>query len=144
MSIKILYFVSRNYNSTTKILPIIKKVKSAISITAIAANRLSNIISECNEEIKVEGVRIGINKRGCNGLSYTMNYIHDTLEDKKKVEKDEIIICDNNVKVFIESKAIFNIVGTTLDYIETDMASEFSFINPNSKGSCGCGESFTT
>ena len=26
-----------------------------------------------------------------------MNYIHDTLEDKKKVEKDEIIICDNNI-----------------------------------------------
>ncbi len=29
-----------------------------------------------------------------------------------------------------------------MDYVEDDLKAEFNFINPNSKGSCGCGESF--
>jgi hypothetical protein len=31
---------------------------------------------------------------------------------------------------------------STMDYVDTDVASEFVFKNPNSKGACGCGESF--
>ena len=73
-----------------------------------------------------------------------MNYIHTTADDLKKVENDEIVVCDNNIKVFVELKAILSIVGTTMDYVDTDLKSEFTFINPLSKGECGCGESFTT
>lgn len=46
------------------------------------------------------------------------------------------------VNVYIDPKALFYIVDTEMDYIETDIVSEFKFTNPNSKGSCGCGESF--
>ena len=87
------------------------------------------------------GIRIGINKRGCNGLRYTMKYI--TPDNSKLVEKDDVIITENNVKVFVEARAIINIVGTTLDFVENEMSSEFTFVNPKSTGSCGCGESFT-
>jgi iron-sulfur cluster assembly accessory protein len=48
----------------------------------------------------------------------------------------------HGVKVFIEPMALFNIVGTTMDWEESELASEFTFHNPNSKGECGCGESF--
>lgn len=46
------------------------------------------------------------------------------------------------MKVIIDSKALMILVGTRMDYIEDDIRSEFVFENPNSKGSCGCGESF--
>jgi iron-sulfur cluster assembly accessory protein len=49
----------------------------------------------------------------------------------------------HGVKVFIEPMALFNVVGTVMDWEETELASEFTFNNPNSKGECGCGESFT-
>ena len=49
----------------------------------------------------------------------------------------------HGIKVFIEPMALFNVVGTTMDWEETEMSSEFTFKNPNSKGECGCGESFT-
>ena len=58
----------------------------------------------------------------------------------KKVKNDDVVLCNNNVKVFIDPKSIMTIIGTTMDYIETDISSEFTFINPKSKGSCGCGE----
>ena len=38
--------------------------------------------------------------------------------------------------------ALMNVVGTTMDYVDDEMSSEFTFVNPNSKGECGCGESF--
>ena len=47
-----------------------------------------------------------------------------------------------NPRVHTHLKAIFSIIGTTMDWTETDVASEFTFTNPNAKGECGCGESF--
>lgn len=46
------------------------------------------------------------------------------------------------VRVFVEPKALFHVVGTTMDFQTTPVSSEFVFENPNAKGSCGCGESF--
>jgi len=122
----------------------LKKRRPPISVTTSAADRLSTLISECQSNDPVLGIRLGVKKRGCNGLSYTMNYIHTTADDLKKVENDEVVVCDNNIKVFVELKAILSIVGTTMDYVDTDLKSEFTFINQLSKGECGCGESFTT
>ena len=68
-------------------------------------------------------------------MSYTMKY--DTIKGKfdESVEK-------NGVKVVVENKAVMYLLGTEMDFIENDLTSEFVFNNPNSKGSCGCGESF--
>jgi len=121
-----------------------KVLRSPITVTSTASKRLSFLIEQHQNTERVAGIRLGVKKRGCSGLSYTMDYITDIPEDLKKVVKDEVVVCDNDVKVFVEIRAILNIVGTTMDYIETDLKSEFVFINPLSKGSCGCGESFQT
>lgn len=64
-----------------------------------------------------------------------MNY------ETSKNKLDELVERDG-VKVLVDSKAVMFVVGTEMDYIESDLKSEFVFNNPNSKGSCGCGESF--
>lgn len=45
-------------------------------------------------------------------------------------------------KVWVDSSAIIKILGSTMDYVENDLGSEFVFENPNAKGACGCGESW--
>lgn len=113
--------------------------KSPIIITAGAASRINDLILSKNPTPL--GLRIGIRKRGCNGLSFTMNYVMDTSDTKKNV-KDIIVKADNGVCIYIDPSAIFNIVGTVMDWKDDEISSEFTFLNPKSKGSCGCGESF--
>ena len=106
-----------------------------IEITQRAALRIKELIKGKDDVI---GVRLGVKRRGCNGYSYTMNYAEMDDLDPKKNE----IVQDKDVTVLVDPKAVFFIVGTVMDYQETELASEFTFVNPNVKGECGCGESF--
>ena len=71
-------------------------------------------------------------------MSYTMNYASDADLTSKKAE----VVDQFGVEVRVDPKAVFYIAGTTMDFEETELSSEFTFKNPNSKGECGCGESF--
>lgn len=59
----------------------------------------------------------------------------------EKGKFDELVE-DHGLRILIEPNALMHIVGTKMDYIEDRLKSEFVFQNPNSKGECGCGESF--
>ena len=85
----------------------------------------------------IYGVRLSVRRRGCNGYSYVMNYAESSHREKL----DELVE-EKGVRVIVESKALMFLVGTEMDYLDTDIKSEFVFNNPNEKGRCGCGESF--
>ena len=119
-----------------------KPIKAIITVSPSASLRIATMFSLLETPHPI-GIRISINKRGCNGMKYTMKYIKNNEEERKLVVKDEIIIIDDKIKIFVDPLAAFAIVGTVMDWKENEITSEFLFINPNAKGFCGCGESFT-
>ena len=44
---------------------------------------------------------------------------------------------------YVDGGSILYLIGSTMDWVEDDFAAGFVFENPNAKGACGCGESFT-
>lgn len=45
--------------------------------------------------------------------------------------------------MLIDSRALFSIIGSRMDFVEDRLSARFVFDNPHVKGSCGCGESFS-
>lgn len=104
-----------------------------ITLTDAAAERVRRLMDR--SEKPVLGLRVGINTRGCSGLSYEVEYA----EEQKKFEE---VVEDKGVRIFIDPTAIMFLIGSEMDYVEDKFQSGFVFRNPNEKGRCGCGESF--
>ena len=105
-----------------------------ISITDEAANQIKKILA--NSPNKVDGIIVGVDKTGCSGYAYKIDYA--TEENSSEFE----LIESKGVKVFIEPKATMYLIGSQMDYSKDKFASRFIFHNPNEKSTCGCGESF--
>ncbi|XP_057577314.1 iron-sulfur cluster assembly 1 homolog, mitochondrial-like [Hippopotamus amphibius kiboko] len=110
----------------------LKATRAALTVTPSAVNKIKQLLKDKPEHAGVKG---GVRSRGCNGLSYTLEYT------KTKGDSDEEVVLDG-VRVFTEKKAQLTLLGTEMDYVEDKSSSEFVFDNPNIKGTCGCGESF--
>ena len=104
-----------------------------IKLSDNAANRIKEIMSKADDN--TIGVRVGVKSGGCAGMSYMMEYA-------KEAKKNEEIIEDKGVKVFIDANAIMYLLGTEMDYKTDKFSSQFVFKNPNETERCGCGESF--
>ena len=105
----------------------------AISLTAPAAERVRSYLSARGRGV---GLRLGVKKTGCNGFAYVVGYA-DTTDDA------DVVFEDNGVKVVVDRKSLELIDGTEVDFVKEGLNEAFRFRNPNIKGECGCGESFS-
>lgn len=108
--------------------------KPIISVTDNAVSRIKYLIAQRDKPTL--GIRVGVKTGGCSGMSYVFEYAEEKLNT-------DIELSTHDIKLFIDSKAQLFIIGTTLDYEEDDTKSGFIFNNPNEKGNCGCGKSFS-
>ncbi|GBM31092.1 Iron-sulfur cluster assembly 1, mitochondrial [Araneus ventricosus] len=107
--------------------------KAALVLTPAAVNQIKKLLKQKPEAV---GLKIGVAQRGCNGFSYTLDYVRE----KRKFDE---VVSQDGVKILIDAKAQLTLLGSEMDFQESPLASEFVFNNPNIKGTCGCGESFT-
>ncbi|RZI47736.1 iron-sulfur cluster assembly accessory protein [Rickettsiales endosymbiont of Peranema trichophorum] len=107
--------------------------KNVITISDAAVAQIKRVLSDL--ENKSVGIRIGVKSGGCSGLSYKFEYA-------QSVEPSDEVVEVGGVSVFIEQQALIYLMGMKLDYVDHKVRSGFVFINPNEKGTCGCGSSF--
>jgi iron-sulfur cluster assembly protein len=109
-------------------------IKSEITITEKAKNEILRIMKE-NNVPENYGLRVGVKGGGCSGLTYTLNFVGDE-------KAGDTIIEDENVKLFVDGKSLFYLMGTELDFSDGLNGKGFIFNNPNAAKTCGCGDSF--
>jgi iron-sulfur cluster assembly protein len=105
----------------------------AISLTESAANRVKSFLATRGTGI---GLRLGVRKTGCSGFAYVVNYAETP-------EPGDAVFEDHGVRVFVDSASLTLLDGTIVDFVKQGLNEAFRFRNPNVKGECGCGESFS-
>ena len=105
----------------------------SISLTESAANRIRSFIAARG---RGHGLRLGVRRTGCSGFAYVVNYADD-------LKPDDVMFEDRGVKVFVDPASLALIDGTVVDFVKQGLNEAFRFRNPNVKGECGCGESFS-
>ena len=82
------------------------------------------------------GIRVGVKTSGCSGLAYVLEFVDD-------VEPEDQVFTSHGVNVIVDPKSLAYLDGTEMDFVKEGLNEGFKFTNPNQKGECGCGESFT-
>nr|WP_295372710.1 iron-sulfur cluster assembly accessory protein [uncultured Sphingosinicella sp.] len=107
---------------------------AALTLTPSAEARIAALMSRAPEG--AVGVKLSTPRRGCSGLAYSVDYVS---EEKPFDEK----IVTPGGTFYVDGASILYLIGSRMDWKEDDFTAGFVFENPNAKGACGCGESFT-
>lgn len=107
----------------------------AITLTKKAEEKVKEILGQQPDEFA--GLRIQVVGGGCSGFSYRMGF------DKAFSEQSDQVFEFDGLKVFIDKSSLLYMDGSEVDYVEGLHGAGFKFNNPQVKGSCGCGSSFS-
>lgn len=105
----------------------------ALSLTEAAALRVDERLKARGRGV---GLRIGVQKTGCSGWAYLVNYAD-------QIEPDDQVFESQGLKIVVDREALELIDGTEVDFVKNGLNEAFQFKNPNVAGECGCGESFS-
>ena len=108
--------------------------RAAVTLTPSAEARIAELMSKAPAD--AIGVKLSTPRRGCSGLAYSVDYVTEAKPFDEKIETPGGLF-------YIDGASVLYLIGSTMDWVEDDFAAGFVFENPNAKGSCGCGESFT-
>lgn len=91
-----------------------------MKLTSSAVSHLRYLLDQPEPKL----IKVGVRNRGCSGLAYHLEYVDKPGMFDEAVEQD-------GVKVLIDSKALFSIIGSEMDWVEDKLNQRFTFSNPN-------------
>jgi iron-sulfur cluster assembly protein len=106
--------------------------KKEVAITEAAAQEIAR--QRDKRGTPTARIRVGVRGGGCTGFTYVFEWA----EEPKPTDKEFSAF---GVSIVVDPKSLVYLGGMTLDFVRGMMGHGFKFINPNAKGSCGCGES---
>ena len=107
---------------------------AALTLTPSAEARIAHLMAQAPDG--TIGVKLSTPRRGCSGLAYSVDYVTSASPLDEKVSTP-------GGDLYVDGASLLYLIGSTMNWVEDDFSAGFVFNNPNAKGSCGCGESFT-
>jgi len=81
-------------------------------------------------------LRLKVVGGGCSGYSYSMDL-------EQNPAPGDTVYEDHGVKIFVDPKSLPLVDHAQVDWVDGLTGAGFTIQNPNAKGSCGCGHSFS-
>ncbi|HET9225291.1 MAG TPA: iron-sulfur cluster assembly accessory protein [Thermoanaerobaculia bacterium] len=85
---------------------------------------------------EAHGLRIAVRGGGCSGFEYALDFENEARENDWIYEQ-------SGLTIYVDAVSARYLEGTTIDYVMGMAGAGFKFLNPQAKGTCGCGSSFT-
>ncbi|HEY7885973.1 MAG TPA: iron-sulfur cluster assembly accessory protein [Cellvibrionaceae bacterium] len=104
-----------------------------VEVSAAASAHFKRQLAESKE---ANAVRLSVKESGCTGFMYVLDVVPEAQPD------DLHYFLDEGVELLIDSASVAVVRGTKIDYVSEGVNRQLSFLNPNAKDYCGCGESF--
>ena len=104
-----------------------------ISLTDSAVAKLAELLAEEGEP---QALRIAVTGGGCSGFQYALGF--DTEQ-----HDDDLLFEQHGVRVILDETSAEYLNGAVVDFQDGLQGKGFAIENPNSTGSCGCGQSFS-
>jgi len=108
-----------------------------VVLTQAAAQKVAELIEKEGLSGQKD-LRVFVQGGGCAGMSYGMVF------DEPDETGDDLTVESNGVRVLMDAMSANVLNGTEIVYVDGLMGQGFTFSNPNAKGSCACGHSFST
>lgn len=106
----------------------------AVTLAPAALARVQTYLTQAPDKL---GLRFGVKRTGCSGWGYVIDMASERRED-------DHVFAQGGVQVLVDADSLPLVDGTEIDFLKQGLNEQFVFRNPNVKGECGCGESFTT
>ncbi len=108
---------------------------TGITLTETAADKVRSFLSD-QPDIDDIALRVAVQAGGCAGFRYALFF------DDRQLDGD-LEAVQHGITIRVDKMSSPYIGGSVIDWKESLEASGFSIENPNSSGSCACGESAT-
>src|SRR5260221_2342255 len=106
-----------------------RAIPAVMTVTAAAAARVRDIVARA--EKPAVGVRVGITKGGCAGMSYQLDLATE-------VARGDEVIDAHGVRVLVDPKAVLYLLGSEMDFVVDKLSARFVFRKPNEGSACRC------
>jgi iron-sulfur cluster assembly accessory protein len=108
--------------------------QSVLQLTDRAVRQVKAILAR--EKMEDHGLRVAVTSGGCSGFSYGLDF-------ERQERPGDLVLDLDGVRIFIDAASAKYLAGTVIDYTSGLQEAGFKFSNPNVKGTCGCGTSFS-
>jgi len=122
-------------NVTTTSVDLTDKSADPITLTALAASKVAELIASESAEEEL-ALRVAVKSGGCSGFNYDMYF-------DSEIAGDDVVREFAGVKVVVDAESAALLVGSTLDFTDGLQGAGFHITNPNATRTCGCGNSFS-
>lgn len=104
-----------------------------LTITDPCVSRVTELLAEENNPELA--LRVFVQGGGCSGFQYGFTF-------DESGNEDDFVIDKPGVRILVDSMSMMYLEGSTIDFKDDVMGSQFVIKNPNAATTCGCGSSF--